>query len=422
MENPSPDLTKSQFALLVATIYLTMTMMGTNEMSSLVALPMMKTYFDVPDYIWGIFSSMMGGCYLVGCVLASFILKGLGFKAMFLSSFIVNLTGCILLQFTKSFWPAAICVMLTGISNGLFEISTNAASTATFKKNSATWMMLMQTCFGLGATLSPIVCKLGVKYFHHDFFSCFVAIGIIMATVFVFVIFVPIPIKFSKEDDPKPDVESSSPSADYTWWSTLSSGSAWICAFSIGMMEAVETGNNTWAPLYLQDVLHLDPLTDLVRYGTWLQVLFTISRFISGPIIDYIGYFPALYFSNIMNTLLLITGFLLGKKGPYAFVVMSFFYAWFWPTNICVFMNVFKNNAPLASSHIIVMQSLMNLPDSIILGAINSRFGQQWAFRLLLVFSALSLIALTVMLLLYRRLEKGSKEEVTTALTDNPRQ
>ena len=74
MENPSPDLTKSQFALLVATIYLTMTMMGTNEMSSLVALPMMKTYFDVPDYIWGIFSSMMGCCYLVGCVLASFIL------------------------------------------------------------------------------------------------------------------------------------------------------------------------------------------------------------------------------------------------------------------------------------------------------------------------------------------------------------
>ena len=180
----------------------------------------------------------------------------------------------------------------------------------------------------------------------------------------------------------------------------------------MGMMEAVEVGNNTWAPLYLQDVLHLDPLKELVVFGTWLQILFTVSRLISGPLIDCLGYFTSLYISNVICALLLIIGFLLGKNGPYAFVFMSFFYAWFWPTNVCAFMKIFKNNAPLASSHIIVMQGLLTLPISTILGTINRKFGQQWAYHLLLVFSVLSLIAITLMLLAYKRIEKKETESL----------
>ena len=91
---------------------------------------------------------------------------------------------------------------------------------------------------------------------------------------------------------------------------------------------------------------------------------------------------------------------------------MSFFYAWFWPTNVCAFMKIFKNNAPLASSHIIVMQGLLTLPISTILGTINRKFGQQWAYHLLLVFSVLSLIAITLMLLAYKRIEKKETESL----------
>lgn len=418
METPVQGYSKAQFGLLVATIYLTMLMMGLTEMSCLVALPMMKTYFKVTDDVWGLFSSILGGCYLFGCFCASFILKYCGFKAMFMSAFIVDILGCVCLQFTKSFWQAAICIFVIWMSTGLFEISTNSASTATFKKNTATWMMFMQCCFGIGATVSPIVCKLGVRVFKHDFFSCYAAIATIVLFFFLLLIFVPIPIKFVEEGEQKSDVESSMPSSNYSWCTTLKNIVAWICALSMGMMEAVEVGNNTWAPLYLQDVLHLDPLKELVTFGTWLQILFTVSRLISGPLIDCIGYFVSLYISNIMCALLLIIGFMLGKKGPYAFVFTSFFYAWFWPTNVCAFMKIFKNNAPLASSHIIVMQGLFTLPISAILGAINRKFGQQWAYHLLLVFSALALIAVTLMLIAYKRIEKEDKKEDAKALVE----
>ena len=172
METSTDGYSKTQFGLLVATIYLTMLMMGLTEMSCLVALPMMKTYFNVSDDVWGLFSSILGGCYLFGCFCASFILKYCGFKVMFMSAFIVDIVGCVCLQVTNSFWQAAICIFVIWTSTGLFEISTNSASTATFKKNTATWMMFMQCCFGIGATLSPIVCRFGVHVLKHDFFSC----------------------------------------------------------------------------------------------------------------------------------------------------------------------------------------------------------------------------------------------------------
>ena len=422
-----PDqFTKPQFWLMVASIYLTMTMMGLTEMSGLVALPMMKQYFNVDSATWGLFNSILGTCYLVGSLLASFILKYFGFKTMFLSAFVMDIAGCLLLQSAKTFWTAASCVIVIWISTGLYEISTNSASTATFKKHTATLMMLMQCCFGIGGTLSPIVSSLGIRFFHHDFYSCYLAIGIVVGVVMLFVAFVPIPIHFDSSESSsttslaseKP-VETTGkasgqsdtimPSADYGWWNTLSSSSAWICAFSLGMMEAVETGNNVWAPLYLIEVLKFDAEKDLPVFGSWLQIFFTISRAISGPVIDFLGYYSSLYIANIGCALLLIVGFCLGRAGIYCFVFTSFFYAWFWPTNICASMRIFKNNAPLVTSHMIVMQTIMIIPISTILGKINHRFGDQWAYRLLLVFSALALVAVTLMRAVYKRIEKTDK-------------
>ena len=432
-----PDqFTKSQFWLMVTAIYLTMTMMGLTEMSGLVALPMMKQYFNVDSATWGLFNSILGTCYLVGSLLASFILKYFGFKLMFLSAFMMDIAGCLLLQYAKTFWTAASCVIVIWISTGLYEISTNSASTATFKKHTATLMMLMQCCFGIGGTLSPLISSLGIRFFHYDFYSCYLAIGIVVGLVMLYIVFVPIPIHFDSNESSSTTPSSSTeksvervsnsvsqsdtmmPSADYGWWNTLSSGTAWICAFSLGMMEAVETGNNVWAPLYLIEVLKFDAEKDLPVFGSWLQIFFTISRAISGPIIDFLGYYSSLYIANIGCALLLIVGFCIGRAGIYCFVFTSFFYAWFWPTNICASMRIFKNNAPLVTSHMIVMQTIMIIPISTILGKINHRFGDQWAYRLLLVFSALALLAVTMMRIVYKRIEKTEKTEKVDEMSE----
>ena len=432
------------FWLHVACAYLTIGLMGLTQLAELVAFPLMRNYFKPTADQYGLATSVFGCCYLLGCFLSTLILKKWGCKTLYVITYLTDIFGCIALQFARSFFWACACIFFITTSLGLFEISTNSVATSLFKKHTATWMMFMQTCFGIGATLSPIICKWGVKLLHRDFFSCYIMIAIIVSLGFLFICFVDInPAKFNESEEKKVDVvvdgatvqqtisqetaaqqsisqetaaqkpitedttaqetpvkevsttKSSAFNTTYSWWTTLSTPMCWLCAATMGMMEGVENGTNSWATLYLVDILHFDPLKEVATFATFLQLIFTISRLISGPIIDWIGYYRSLYFSNIGCMLLLLVGFLTGRTGIYFFVFTSFFYAWFWPTNVCVMMGIFKENAPFATSHIFVMQGLFTFPFGYILGWVNRLCGDQWAYRANLVFGTLALICLT---------------------------
>lgn len=422
------------FWLHVACAYLTIGLMGLTQLAELVAFPLMRNYFKPTADQYGLATSVFGCCYLLGCFLSTLILKKWGCKTLYVIAYLTDIFGCIALQFARSFFWACACIFFITTSLGLFEISTNSVATSLFKKHTATWMMFMQTCFGIGATLSPIICKWGVKLLHRDFFSCYIMIAIIVSLGFVFICFVDInPAKFNESEEKKVDVvvdgaaakpsisqeasaqqsitedttaqetpvkevstaKSSAFNTSYSWWTTLSTPMCWLCAATMGMMEGMENGTNSWATLYLVDILHFDPLKEVATFATFLQLIFTISRLISGPIIDWMGYYRSLYFSNIGCMLLLLVGFLTGRTGIYFFVFTSFFYAWFWPTNVCVMMGIFKENAPFATSHIFVMQGLFTFPFGYILGWVNRLCGDQWAYRANLVFGTIALICLT---------------------------
>ena len=483
------------FWLHVACAYLTIGLMGLTQLAELVAFPLMRNYFKPTADQYGLATSVFGCCYLLGCFLSTLILKKWGCKTLYVIAYLTDIFGCVALQFARSFFWSCACIFFVMTSMGLFEISTNSVATSLFKKHTATWMMFMQTCFGIGATLSPIICKWGVKLLHRDFFSCYIMIAIIVSLGFLFICFVDInPAKFNEFEEKKVDVvvdgatvqqsisqetvvqqsisqdtttqksisqdittqkpitqdtttqksisqdtttqksisqdittqkpitqdtttqkpitedttaqetpvkevsttKSSTFNTTYSWWTTLSTPMCWLCAATMGMMEGVENGTNSWATLYLVDILHFDPLKEVATFATFLQLIFTISRLISGPIIDWIGYYRSLYFSNIGCMLLLLVGFLTGRTGIYFLVFTSFFYAWFWPTNVCVMMGIFKENAPFATSHIFVMQGLFTFPFGYILGWVNRLCGDQWAYRANLVFGTLALICLTV--------------------------
>ena len=385
------------FWLLVVVAYLTIGLMGLTELASLVAFPLLRDYYKAPADQYGLFVSIFGGCYLLGCFLSSLILKKWGFKTLYVVAYLMDIVGCLLLQFSVNFFMACVCLFLVGTSQGFFEISTNSVATSLFKTHTATWMMFMQTCFGIGATVSPMLCKWSVHLLHRDFFSCYLMVAAIVFLGFIFICFIDIrPELCNTESDKDVEAQPSLRTSSYSWRNTLTTGMCWLCAVTMGMMEGMENGTNNWATLYLVDVLHFDPLKEVATFSTYLQLIFTISRLISGPIIDWIGYYRSLYLSVIGCWVLLLVGFLTGRTGIYFFVFTSFFYAWFWPTNVCVMMGIFKENAPLATSHIFVMQGLFTLPFGYVLGWVNRLYGNCWAYRANLVFGVIALICLTV--------------------------
>ena len=195
------------FWLHVACAYLTIGLMDLTQLAELVAFPLMRNYFKPTADQYGLATSVFGYCYLLGCFLSTLILKKWGCKTLYVIAYLTDIFGCIALQFARSFFWACACIFFITTSLGLFEISTNSVATSLFKKHTATWMMFMQTCFGIGATLSPITCKWGVKLLHRDFFSCYIMIAIIVSLGFLFICFVDInPAKFSESEEKKVDV------------------------------------------------------------------------------------------------------------------------------------------------------------------------------------------------------------------------
>ena len=195
------------FWLHVACAYLTIGLMGLTQLAELVAFPLMRNYFKPTADQYGLATSVFGCCYLLGCFLSTLILKKWGCKTLYVIAYLTDIFGCIALQFARSFFWACACIFFITTSLGLFEISTNSVATSLFKKHTATWMMFMQTCFGIGATLFPIICKWGVKLLHRDFFSCYIMIAIIVSLGFLFICFVDInPAKFSESEEKKVDV------------------------------------------------------------------------------------------------------------------------------------------------------------------------------------------------------------------------
>ena len=442
------------FWLHVACAYLTIGLMGLTQLAELVAFPLLRDYFSPTADQYGLVTSILGGCYLLGCFLSSLILKKWGFKTLYVIAYLTDITGCILLQFARSFFWASACLFFISTSQGLFEISTNAVATSLFKKHTATWMMFMQTCFGIGATLSPILCKWSVHLLNRNFYSCYIMVATLVSLGFIFICFIDInPARCYESEEKSVDVVVDDPAIpqdvsvvqevtanemmhtevntnelthteatanelthtevntnnSYSWWTTLSTPMCWLCAVTMGMMEGMENGTNSWATLYLVDILHFDPLKEVATFATFLQLIFTISRLISGPLIDWVGYYSSLYISNIGCMLLLLIGFLTGRNGIYFFVFTSFFYAWFWPTNVCVMMGIFKENAPYATSHIFVMQGLFTFPFGYILGWVNRLCGDQWAYRANLLFGTIALICLTAEYCISKKKEESVK-------------
>ena len=100
---------------------------------------------------------------------------------------------------------------------------------------------------------------------------------------------------------------------------------------------------------------------------------------------------------------------------------VPFFYSANWPIFICVVMGFYKESAATATSVIIVLQGLLTLPLSYILGVLNEYCGKFWAYRLTLAFCVIAAVCLSCVFLCQKRKERRegeSKSEVNVEMVE----
>ncbi|KAK8823964.1 hypothetical protein WA538_001251 [Blastocystis sp. DL] len=266
-------------------------------------------------------------------------------------------------------------------------------------------MSLMHFFFGIGAVIGPNVARWAMNVLKNSFYSIYLSLGVVVLVFFIIVISLP----FRLPRNPNSDAASK---PTLTVMQALRQPSVWLCSITMGMMQTIESSGASWAPLYLVDVLGFNADTDVANFTTVLYIIFTVSRLISGPLIDRMGYYSYLYLCLAACFVLLAIGFLLGRKGIWLFALTGFFYSATWPVFICVIMGYYKESAATVTSVVIVLQGVMLLPMNTILGWLNKQFGDYWAYRLTLLFCIIGAILLTCVYYSQKRKEAREKKEL----------
>jgi fucose permease len=147
--------------------------------------------------------------------------------------------------------------------------------------------------YGLGAVLGPkaagMLAGSGMGFRH-----------IYLLTVpLVLLIFVP--ALFTRF----PDADTAGPEAAAgeapRFTAALRTPAVWLFGLTLGLMMGVEMASSNWGGLYFQDVYGMDPAGAGADFVAAFFAAFTLSRLVSGFLIEKIGYMRSLIGAGFVN-------------------------------------------------------------------------------------------------------------------------
>ncbi|MDR0586742.1 MAG: MFS transporter [Treponema sp.] len=380
--------------LLIILINGTMFLFGFLENIKSVSYPLIKTEFGVSYDEQGRMVSLLSFSYTFFCVAAGFILSRFGVKKVYLLGFIFAFLGLLSIFFAPNFWMTAACLFLVFSCFGLFDIGINGLASILFSKKAALFLNLLHFMYGVGAIFGPraagILCNTeGISWRHVYLFS--------IPLILIFFI----PAAMAKYPEPADNFPRESVTGSRIGFTgALRTPMVWFFGVTLGLMMSTEMATSNWGSLYFQDVYGMDPTTTGAGFVSSFFVLFTLSRLVSGFVIEKIGYIKSLIGATAIIGMIFIAGFALGRAGIYVLPVLGFFIAILWPTIMAVAIGAFGVNAPVMTSAVIAIAGLFNALMQLSTGYINRYIGAAWGYRSCLIFTA----ALVVLLLRLKKI------------------
>ena len=377
--------------LLIIILYGTMFLFGFLEIVKGVSFPLIKNEFGISYETQGLMISILSISYTLFVIISGFLLGCFGIKNVFFLSIVLCLVSAFSVFFMPDFWTVVSSLFLLFAGFGIIEISVNAVATQIFIKKTALMMNLLHFMYGAGAIAGPRVAgiladpngaALDWRYIY------FLAIPLILV-IFTLTIFAKFPVQKNNETK-----INAIPQKTHGFLTALKTPSVWAFGIILGIMMSVELSASNWGGLYFQDMYGMDPAVEGSAFISAFYILFTLSRLVSGFIIEKTGYMQSLIGAIVISMILFIIGFSLGRTGIYILPFQGFLLAILWPTIMAVAIGYFGKDAPLMTSAIIAISGLANSGIQLIMGYFNTWFGAGWSYRSCLLFSALLIVLL----------------------------
>jgi len=378
--------------LLFFILFGAMILFGIIENIKGVSFPLIKTEFGISYEQQGLMVSLFSISYVLFCFIGGIIIGSFGVKRSFIAGFVFMIAGLIGARFFQGFFSVAVALFVVSASFGLFEVSINALATQLFVSRAALLMSLLHFFYGVGSSLSPRAA--GVLAATQGWRMVY-----FLSIPLVLIVFIPsLFVRFPRQEETESADKAGAAVKKISFFTALKTPMVWFFSVVLGLMVAVELCSANWAGLYFQDVYHLDPKSSGAAFVSNFYILFTISRLLSGFVIEKIGYMRSLFIATVATVFICILGFFLGAKGVYVLPGLGFFTAIFWPTLLAVAMVYFKEDAPVMTSAMIVIGGALNSGIQFLIGIINRASGPAWGYRSCLLYTVLIIAALVVLL------------------------
>jgi fucose permease len=374
--------------ILFGLVYGTMAVYGFTENLKGVTYPLIKTEFSVPYDQQGLMVSLVSFAYVLFGALGGILIARFGVRRALLAG-LATMLAALGAVFAAPSYPGAVAALFaTGAAFGFFDVGVNALGTQLFTRKAALLMNVLHGFYGLGSSLSPrlagtVSAGLGWRYAY------------LLPVPVLVLIFIPtLMVRFPSQKDQAGTPGEPARTGGGGFTGALRDPMLWLFSLTLGLLVVVEVGTANWGGLYFLDVYGVDPAGGGANFLSVFFIFFTLSRLLSGFLIEKAGYLRSLLGASLGALAVLGLSFALGPRGLYVVPLLGLFVAIFWPTTIAVAMGYFGPRSPVMTSAMIVIAGILGGGAQLLIGLTNRLLGPAWGYRSCVGYGALAFLAL----------------------------
>lgn len=394
--------TLTQFLCCIA-CYCVFFSFGGTDASKSVYLPLIQKFYKLGYDYQGlfVFTSSLG--YTLFSLVIGYLLPKLGIKWILLIGLLILFTSFVCGIAFVNVWVVLVSLVIAGIGQVFLDVGTNTWATILFTSHKAVMMNLLHCFYGFGATVGPTFTGFVSKRLNMSYRGVFIAVLFLLSVAIVIALFIP-----KQEEKSTIESETKEEGKSMTILSALKHPVVILLGLAQGCIAGTENITMNWAPIYLRDLYGWDPETKGAYFVTIFFTGYTISRLLSGFLIDAVGEINSMMIYVPILTVLFVVGFALGEKGVYALMATGIFISPLFPTMLTVAMIYFGKEVETCTSVILFTYMIFSQTIQLIVGLVNKYCGVQWGYRVAVV---LMLIVFCVLLTVKALLKKKEAKE-----------
>jgi len=378
---------------LVVIVFGNMALIGFMNSIKGVSFPLMRNGFNVSYNDMGLMNALIFVIAVCSCIVSGIYMNRSGLKKTVIAALLLLMLGAGSLYFSTGLWMAMGFYFMLQAGICFFEVSLNGTGVRIFTVRPGLMMNLLHFFFGLGAIGGPRFIGFMVNRYDMSWQEVYPLTLVPIFSLLIGSLMIRFPGKVET---------TASQQQGPSFWAMLKEPMVWHFGLILGIASSIEGCSIAWSGLYLLDVHGLDPSTFGAAFVSSFFMLYTLSRLLSGFVIEKTGYMRSIFVSGLLIIIILITAFSLGRRGVYLLPVVGFFIAVMWPIAVAISIGVFKERAQTASSAIVAIAFTLNGAIQYGVGLTNRFVGAAWGYRSCVIYS----IILGVLLFLLLRRNK----------------